>query len=89
MKEELIVIIVQYRLGIMGFFNSYHKHRTRGGNYGLIDQQNALKFIAENAERLGGDENKIMIMGEKSGAASVAYHLLNKESSELVNSGNY
>ena len=78
-SDEIIVVIVQFRLGIMGFFNHWEttSGQTSGGNYGLLDQQVALEFISENAKALGGDPKRIMIMGQGSGGSSVGYHLIN------------
>jgi len=86
MSEEIIVIVIQYRLGIMGFFNHWEFGTTRGGNYGLLDQQVALEFVAENANEIGGDPERILIMGHGSGGASVGYHLLNDRSAALISS---
>ena len=47
-----IVINISYRLGILGFVNGFDEEEGRpiGGNYGLMDQQEALRFIHQNAE---------------------------------------
>lgn len=87
MTEDIVVIVVQYRLGIMGFFNFWDKNGTSGGNLGLLDQQVALEFIADNAAHIGGDRNQIMIMGQGTGGSSVGYHLLNDKSAKLISSG--
>ena len=80
-----IVAIVQYRLGFFGFMNLYDPilDKTVGGNYGLMDQQMGLKFIYENAENIGGDQNKITINGESAGGMSVALQMLNQQSGFL------
>ena len=61
--------MVQYRLGLYGVLNSYdsHEEKTVGGNYGLMDQQLAMKFIHANAGNIGGDPNRISIIGESAG----------------------
>ena len=81
---DTIIVIVQFRLGIMGFFNYWSASGPVGGNYGLLDQKAAIKFIKINAEYIGGDKNKTMIMGEGSGGASVGYQLLNEESAGMI-----
>ena len=50
-----IVVLVQYRLGIFGFFNykDNGSGKTMGGNYALGDMALAVKFISENALNLG------------------------------------
>ena len=47
-----IVINISYRLGILGFVNGFDEEQERpiGGNYGLMDQQEALRFIHQNAQ---------------------------------------
>ena len=60
-KQGQIVVVVQYRMGIFGFVNLYDffKEKTEGGNYGLLDQQLALKYIYLNAANLGADSSKL------------------------------
>jgi len=85
-KRGNIVAIIQYRLALFGFMNLYDTEldKTIGGNYGLMDQQLALKYISENAQNIGGDRNKITINGESAGGMSVALQLLNEQSGILT-----
>ncbi|GAB2557428.1 carboxylesterase/lipase family protein [Kribbella endophytica] len=62
----LVVVQVQYRLGALGFL---------AGNYGLEDQQEALRWVRRNASAFGGDPRNVTIMGESAGAYSVCDHL--------------
>ena len=78
-----IVVTVNYRIGIFGFL-SFWENEPTGGNYGLIDQQEAIAFVRKNAENLQGDRNRITIFGESSGGESVAYHLINEKSSSMI-----
>ncbi|XP_046577946.1 juvenile hormone esterase-like [Haliotis rubra] len=73
-KGDVIVVTIQYRLGIFGFFST--KKPIAPGNYGLWDQHLALQWVKTNIEAFGGDSNNITIIGESAGAASVAYHVL-------------
>lgn len=80
-----IVVLVQYRLGIMGFFHYQDANGiTHGGNYGLADMALGVKFIAENASKLGGDSEHIMINGESAGSGSVMALLLHDETGKSV-----
>ena len=80
-----IVVLVQYRLGIMGFFHYQDTNGvTHGGNYGLADMALGVKFVAENAAKLGGDSNHIMINGESAGAGSVMALLLHDETGKFL-----
>lgn len=53
------------------------------GNYGLKDQQLALKWVKSNIQFFGGAPNRITIFGQSAGGASVQYQLLNGKNEEL------
>ena len=57
------------------------------GNYGLMDQQMAIKFIYDNADKIGGDRNRITIGGESAGSISSSFQMLTPETSQYVNQG--
>ncbi|XP_071109337.1 pyrethroid hydrolase Ces2e-like [Haliotis cracherodii] len=80
-KGDVIVVTIQYRLGIFGFFST--ENDVAPGNYGLWDQHLALQWVKDNIEAFGGDSSNITIIGESAGAASVAYHVLYPESKGL------
>ncbi|MCV7211288.1 carboxylesterase/lipase family protein [Mycolicibacterium canariasense] len=70
---RVIVVTVNYRLGAPGFL----AHPGVGdGNYGLADQQAALRWVHENIGAFGGDPAKVTIAGESAGAMSVCDHLV-------------
>lgn len=67
---EVITVEVNYRVGILGFM----AHRGLGahsGNYGIQDQQAALRWVRENIARFGGDRRNVTIFGSSAGGASV------------------
>lgn len=70
-----IVVTVNYRLGVFG---SLYLEGEFPGNQALLDQNEALRWIRNNAEALGGDASRITIFGHSSGASQVGYHLLIK-----------
>ena len=75
-KQGVIMINIQYRLGVFGYFAhpDLVKESPNGttGNYGLLDQIEALKWINRNASYFGGDKNNITVAGESAGSSSVS-----------------
>ena len=72
----VIVVTINYRLGALGFMahpelNKESRHRG-SGNYGLLDQVAALKWVHRNIAAFGGDPHRITIFGQSSGSFSVS-----------------
>ncbi len=91
----VIVVNVAYRLGAMGFL-AHPALATDGaaGNYGIMDQQAALRWVRENIGRFAGDRDNVTLFGESAGGFSVMAHLAAPGSTGLfhraiVQSGNY
>jgi carboxylesterase type B len=86
-----MAVLIQYRLDLFGFMNTfdYFGDKSIGGNYGLMDQQEAIKFVYDHAAEMGADQSKISLMGQSGGAMSVGMHLLNPESSKFISIINY
>jgi para-nitrobenzyl esterase len=87
-REGIVAITVNYRLGVFGFFahpeltgESPHK---ASGNYGLLDQSAALRWVRENIAAFGGDPAKITIAGESAGSASVSAQMASPLSKDLI-----
>lgn len=72
-KRGLIVITINYRVGVLGFLAhpDLTAEASGSGNYGLLDQVAALRWVKANAARFGGDPARVTIAGESAGAASV------------------
>jgi para-nitrobenzyl esterase len=74
-SRGVILVQVTYRLGVFGFFThpllSAESPNGVSGNYGLMDQTAALKWIKNNIAQFGGDPDNIMIFGQSAGAGSV------------------
>lgn len=72
--QGVVLVAVQYRLGILGFLTHRGfaaEQRGTSGNYGLMDQIAALKWVRENIARFGGDPDNVTIFGESAGAQDV------------------
>ncbi len=75
-KKGVILVSIAYRVGQLAFFAhpELSKESPEGvsGNYGLLDQIAALKWVQKNIEAFGGDPEKVTIFGESAGAISVS-----------------
>ncbi|UKT66134.1 carboxylesterase/lipase family protein [Pedobacter mucosus] len=78
-KQGIIYVTINYRLGVFGFLAhpdlSRESQIGASGNYGLLDQVAALKWIKANIAAFGGDPDKITLGGESVGAQSVSAHM--------------
>ncbi|BDZ44495.1 carboxylesterase family protein [Naasia aerilata] len=78
-EQSVLVVTVTYRLGVLGFLGG----ADRPANLGLLDQLEALRWIAENIAAFGGDPKRVTVAGESSGADSIAHLLLSPAASGL------
>jgi para-nitrobenzyl esterase len=74
-RKGVIVVTINYRLGIFGFFahpalTAESEHHA-SGDYGLLDQIAALKWVKKNIAAFGGDPNRVTIFGESAGSWAV------------------
>ncbi len=73
----VIVVSINYRLGILGYLAhpalSAESSEDISGNYGLLDQIAALKWVKRNIAAFGGDAANVTVAGESAGALSVMY----------------
>ena len=78
-ERGLVVVSINYRLGVLGYFAhpelSAESRRNISGNYGLLDQIAALRWVKKNIAAFGGDAANVTIAGESAGGLSVMYLL--------------
>ncbi|KFO19967.1 acylcarnitine hydrolase [Fukomys damarensis] len=80
-SENVVVVIIQYRLGVLGFFSTGDQHAT--GNWGYLDQVAALQWVQQNIAHFGGNPDRVTIFGESAGGVSVSSHVLSPMSRGL------
>ena len=87
-KKGIVVITCNYRLNIFGFFShpelSKESPYKASGNYGLLDQVAALKWVQKNISAFGGDPKKVTIAGESAGSISVSYQMASPLAKNLI-----
>ena len=87
-SRGIVAVTVNYRLGIFGFFA--HPELTKesphhaSGNYGLLDQDAALRWVKRNIAAFGGDPDKVTIAGESAGSISVSAQMASPLSKDLI-----
>jgi para-nitrobenzyl esterase len=74
-NQGVIVVSPNYRLGAFGFLAHPALRGDGEGNYALLDQQAALRWVRANIARFGGDPGNVTVFGESAGAWSVCYQL--------------
>jgi len=67
---HVIMVAIHYRLGILGFL-AHAALGAHSGDYGLQDQQEALRWVKRNIARFGGDPGNVTLFGQSAGGASV------------------
>ncbi len=87
-KKGIVVVTCNYRLGVFGFLAhpdlSAESPYKASGNYGLLDQVAALKWVQKNIAAFGGDPKKVTIAGESAGSISVSYQMASPLSKNLI-----
>ncbi|EFA77234.1 putative cholinesterase [Heterostelium album PN500] len=70
-SSDAIVVTINYRLGVLGFLIT----DEFSGNYGFLDQRQALMWIQNNIAYFGGDRTRVTLCGQSAGATSIAAHI--------------
>lgn len=75
----VVVVTMNYRMGIFGFFShpalTAESPNKASGNYGLLDQTAALRWLKENIAAFGGDPSNVTLFGESAGSFAVSTHM--------------
>ncbi|XP_036007083.1 fatty acyl-CoA hydrolase precursor, medium chain-like isoform X2 [Fundulus heteroclitus] len=79
--QDVVVVLIQYRLGLLGFLSTGDEHVP--GNFGLLDQIQALRWVKEHIDNFGGNPDLVTIFGESAGGVSVSLLLLSPLSDGL------
>jgi para-nitrobenzyl esterase len=87
-RRGVIVITMNFRLGVFGFLahpalTAESPHHS-SGNYGLLDQLQALKWIHENIAKFGGDPSRVTLFGQSSGGMDTAFLVASPLSKGLI-----
>ncbi|XP_072384446.1 juvenile hormone esterase-like isoform X1 [Diabrotica undecimpunctata] len=83
MTEDIVLVTITYRLGLLGFLSLKDESLEVPGNAGLKDQVLALKWIQRNIKNFNGDPNNVTIFGSSAGGACVEYLLLSPSTKDL------
>jgi para-nitrobenzyl esterase len=74
-KKGVVLVTINYRLGIFGLLAhpelTNESEHNSSGNYGLLDQVAALKWIQKNIAAFGGNPNNVTVFGQSSGAGNI------------------
>jgi para-nitrobenzyl esterase len=78
-RSGSVVVTVEYRLGALGFFthpglDAESEHNV-SGNYGILDQIAALRWVQDNIAGFGGDPSRVLLFGESAGAVDTLIHV--------------
>ncbi|MGZ3810460.1 MAG: carboxylesterase/lipase family protein [Mucilaginibacter sp.] len=87
-QKGIVTLTVNYRLGVFGFLS--HPELTAesahhaSGNYGLLDQNAALRWVQQNIAAFGGDPKRVTIAGESAGSIAVSAQMASPLSKDLI-----
>ena len=92
-RGRVVVVTINYRLAQLGFLAhpllSAESERNVSGNYGLLDQIRALRWVRRNIRDFGGDPENVTIFGESAGALSVCALLSSPLAADLFHKAIY
>lgn len=78
---EVLLVTMAYRLGALGFLST--QDAAMPGNFGLKDQQLALRWVQRNIKAFGGDPRRVTLFGQSAGGVATHMHMLSARSAGL------
>jgi para-nitrobenzyl esterase len=74
-RQGVVIVTMNYRLGVFGYFShpalTAESPHLSSGNYGLLDQMAALRWVQRNIAQFGGDRDQVTVFGASSGSLDV------------------
>ncbi|CAI4224610.1 unnamed protein product [Auanema sp. JU1783] len=83
-SRGVVVVTIQYRLGLLGFFTTHSDDFPP--NLGMLDQVEAIRWVKDNIDKFGGDPHRVTLFGQSAGGASVSAHTLSPLSQHMFQS---
>jgi para-nitrobenzyl esterase len=89
MRHGVVVVTINYRLGVLGFLAHPDLARETSdgatGNYGLMDQVAALRWVHDNIAAFGGDPANVTAFGQSAGGIAISWLITSKSAQGLFN----
>ncbi len=71
-EGDTVIVAINYRLGVLGYLYVPELEGSGGGNFGLLDHVQALRWVQENIKAFGGDPANVTVFGQSAGGGSIA-----------------
>ncbi|XP_042868542.1 esterase E4-like [Penaeus japonicus] len=85
LAHDVVLVTLNYRLGALGFLTT--EDTELPGNYGMLDQVSALRWVRDHISHFGGDSSRVTLGGFSAGAGSVHIHMVSPLSRGLFHGG--
>lgn len=84
--RETVVVTLNYRMGLFGYLShpALNGEGHLSGNYGIMDIQQALRWVQRNIAAFGGDPNRVALGGQSAGATDTGANVLSPMSANLL-----